>query len=97
MILPAVICFVQGLSHASLSVHGLAQWVCEWLLTSAVTSVIEHCDGPTTGSAWPKEALLDILQNLVANTRSKASATLVCTYHQDCFQEADLWWIAPSR
>ena len=47
----------------------LPQWVCEWLLTSAVISMIEcgwhHLPG----------ARLDILQNLVANTRKPRSAT----------------------
>ena len=41
LILPVVICFVQGLSHAYLSAHGRRQWICVWLLTSAVIYVIE--------------------------------------------------------
>jgi len=71
LILPAVICFVQGLSHARLSANGFQQWVCEWLLTSAVISVIECGVGTGGGPRAPRGigAQLDILQNLVANTR----------------------------
>lgn len=67
LILPVVICFVQGLSHAYLSANGCRQWICVWLLTSAVIYVIE-CGWRQDGAQW------DILQNLVANTRSQGSA-----------------------
>ena len=47
----------------------IQQWVCEWLLTSAVISATE--------CGWRRSAMgaqLDILQNLVANTRPPTSA-----------------------
>ena len=75
------------------SAHMVQQWVCEWLLTSAVISAIE--------CGWhrlPMGAQLDILQNLVANTRSLRSAT-VHTWIQavPARPRTGWWWIAPSR
>lgn len=78
LILPAVICFVQGLSHACLSAIGIPQRVCEWLLTSAVIYVIR-----TPGLALlPRvtggtQCCVDILQNLVANTRKRTSRSAI--------------------
>jgi len=54
-ILPAVICFFQGLSHACARENGVLlftykeekkdkteQWFCEWLITSAIISVVQQ-------------------------------------------------------
>ena len=51
------------------SAQMVQQWICEWLLTSAVIYVIK--------CAWSNAVdPLDIHQNLVANTRLKQSAML---------------------
>jgi hypothetical protein len=43
LILPAVVCFSQGLSHACVRIHGFnAKLVCEWLITPALIST--KCD-----------------------------------------------------
>ena len=94
LILPVVICFVQGLSHAYLSANGRGQWICEWLLTSAVISAGECGRRPAfRGAQW------DILQNLVANTRSQGSAA--ASPPDPAAPRGPRgprgWWIAPSR
>ena len=67
------------------------QWICEWLLTSAVISVIE------CGWHHLPDAQLDILQNLVANTRSQQSASPSCPVNWSLSPKwQSQWWIAPS-
>ena len=79
LILPVVICFVQGLSHACLSVHGFPQWVCEWLLTSAVIYVIEcgwqqSCQMP----AWTSTKTLWLIHGCSSLLRHKSCQPPSC-------------------
>ena len=69
------------------SAQMVQQWICEWLLTSAVIYVVK--------CAWSNAVdPLDIHQNLVANTRSKQSAM----QHPGDFQDSprvgpvNRWW-----
>jgi len=59
------------------SAQMVQQLVCEWLLTSAVIQVME------CGCHQSQVCHLDILQNLVANTRKKQSATSSVPWSRD--------------
>jgi hypothetical protein len=68
------------------SAQTVQQWICEWLLTSAVIYAIQ--------CAWSMASdPLDIHKNLVANTRSKQSAMRRSEDFQDHLGGlVDRWW-----
>jgi len=54
LILPAIICLSQRLSHACLSINYIIRWNCEWLIKSVIVYLIV----PTT---WITVVILELI------------------------------------